>query len=875
MAKFALLIGVSEYEPGLTPLPAAVKDVEAMQRILQHPEIGDFDQVKPLLNPERQAMEEAIETLFSGRQKDDLVLLFFSGHGIKDESGKLYFGTRNTRKTDKGELVRSTAVAASFVHDIMSNSRPKSRHQVVILDCCFSGAFAEGMSAKSAKDDGFVDLKNQLGQEGRAVLTSSTSTQYSFEQQGADISTYTRYIVEGLGTGVADRDQDGWISVDELHEYARQKVQEVAPAMRPEIYAIKEGYKIKLAKAPIGDPKLIYRREVEYWVKGGDGEISFTGRTTLDEKRNTLELSSEKTATIEAQVLEPIKVYKQKLQRYEQALRTEIEHGFPLSDRTHADLTRLQQVLGLRDEDIALVKAPIIAEQQPSTPVPTPLEQALGLTDEDIALVEAPIIAEQQPSTPGNPTPHPSRKKNFLLFMGLFIGAVSCFGAGVWFSPKLNQPLTTAVASCQNNTQPERGLKISLGEEILLKGDTNSEKQAGIQAFANNHFQTAIEKFTSYRQTCRLDPEALIYLNNAQALKKGNPLKIAVSVPIGSTQNIAKEILRGVAQAQDEVNTNGGINGKLLQVAIANDDNDPIEAVQLATQFVKDASILAVVGHNASNASLSAAPAYQRDGLVMISPTSFAQNLAGIGNYIFRTVPNVSLMADGLSRYAIKAAGKTNFFICVDSKAIDNQSFKDEFVKAIKAAGGTINSTNCDVSASNFNPNAVISQAISNGADALVLGLYIDRIKQGLAVAQANKGRLALFSSPTLYTLETFQVGKADINGMVLAAPWHPQALSGNPFGQKSQKFWGGIVNWRTATAYDATKAIIAGLQLSNTRDELQQVLHSPNFSVDGATGKIKFSSSGDRIDNTIFLVKVQQKSGSNDYEFVPLPNPK
>lgn len=364
MAKFALLIGVSEYEPGLTSLSAAAKDVEAMQRILQHPEIGGFDEVKPLLNPERQTMEEAIETLFSSRQKDDLVLLFFSGHGIKDESGKLYFATRNTRKTDKGELVRSTAVPASFVHEIMSNSRPKPRHQVVILDCCFSGAFAEGMSAKSAKDDGFVDVKNQLGQEGRAVLTSSTSTQYSFEQQGADISTYTRYIVEGLGTGAADRDQDGWISVDELHEYAKQKVQEVAPAMKPEIYAIKEGYKIKLAKAPIGDPKLIYRREVEYWVKGGDGEISFTGRITLDEKRNTLGLPSEETAAIEAQVLEPIKVYKQKLQRYEQALRTEIERGFPLSDRTRADLTRLQQVLGLRDEDIALVEAPIIAELQ-------------------------------------------------------------------------------------------------------------------------------------------------------------------------------------------------------------------------------------------------------------------------------------------------------------------------------------------------------------------------------------------------------------------------------------------------------------------------------------------------------------------------------
>ncbi|HBY75884.1 MAG TPA: ABC transporter substrate-binding protein, partial [Cyanobacteria bacterium UBA11148] len=51
--------------------------------------------------------------------------------------------------------------------------------------------------------------------------------------------------------------------------------------------------------------------------------------------------------------------------------------------------------------------------------------------------------------------------------------------------------------------------------------------------------------------------------------------KIAVSVPMESNLNKAQEILRGVAQAQNEVNRNGGINGMLLKVAIANDENDP------------------------------------------------------------------------------------------------------------------------------------------------------------------------------------------------------------------------------------------------------------------------------------------------------------
>lgn len=163
------------------------------------------------------------------------MLLYFSGHGVRDDSGKLHLATRPTRKNAQGELVKATAVEASFVQNIISNSR--SKQQVIVLDCCFSGAFAEGLLAK---DDSSVSLevKQQLGQEGRVVLTSSTSTQYSFEQQGSDLSIYTRYLVEGIETGAADLDGDGSISVDELHEYAKRKVQAAAPAMKPKIYVV-------------------------------------------------------------------------------------------------------------------------------------------------------------------------------------------------------------------------------------------------------------------------------------------------------------------------------------------------------------------------------------------------------------------------------------------------------------------------------------------------------------------------------------------------------------------------------------------------------------------------------------------------------------
>ena len=66
MNKFALLIGVSEYQSGFSPLPTTVKDVEAIQEVLVNPEIGEFaaENVTVLKNPQKPDMEEAIHDLY-------------------------------------------------------------------------------------------------------------------------------------------------------------------------------------------------------------------------------------------------------------------------------------------------------------------------------------------------------------------------------------------------------------------------------------------------------------------------------------------------------------------------------------------------------------------------------------------------------------------------------------------------------------------------------------------------------------------------------------------------------------------------------------------------------------------------------------------
>jgi branched-chain amino acid transport system substrate-binding protein len=410
--------------------------------------------------------------------------------------------------------------------------------------------------------------------------------------------------------------------------------------------------------------------------------------------------------------------------------------------------------------------------------------------------------------------------------------------------------------------------RISLGNQILLTSQTTAAKEAGVQAFAKGDYQGAVQNFQASLQQNRNDPETIIYLNNATA-SNGSSLKIAVSVPIGSNPNVAQEILRGVAQAQDEINTSGGLNGAKLQVEIVNDDNSPEVVREVAKTLTKDHNILAVIGHNASNASLEAAPIYQQEKLVMVTPTSFANNLSGFGSYIFRTVPNISLMAAPLAEYAVKTAGQTNIAICYDSQAPDNISFKDEFVAALTAAGGKLVPTICDFSLPSFNPDKALVDAVSKGAQGLMLAPHIDRIDRAISLARSNRGKLPLYGSTTLYTFQTLKDGQKDVDALVLPVPWHPETNPGSRFPENARQRWGGIVNWRTATSFDATQAVIAGLRQSNTREGLQQALRNASFSTRGSSEDVKFLPTGDRAGKPI-LVQVKQ-GGSTGYNFVPL----
>lgn len=440
-------------------------------------------------------------------------------------------------------------------------------------------------------------------------------------------------------------------------------------------------------------------------------------------------------------------------------------------------------------------------------------------------------------------------------------------------NPSLGEKIIIDVSDCQG---------ISLGEEILIEPNIQI-KQKLEKAFSDKDYQQFKNLLGNYLKQNPNSPELWVYWNNAKAAllsNNNNPIKIAVSIPSETNPNVANEILGGVALAQNEINdlnNETGINGQLLQVVIANDKNDDKLAKKVAESFTQDPSILAVVGHNASNASLAAKDIYKNNKLVMITPTSLSDQLQS-DSYIFRMVP----VAYSLGNYVKKEYPNSNIGICADPDTADNNSaFLTQFYvlfdnKYINLSCDFLDDPGLTDDAEDKKIATILKEIKDNKINSLVLAPYIERISEFTNILQIVRNKnsgIRLYGSPTFLTRETFQGGQEVVEGLTLSVPWYADDNKPKNFQFRQefkQLYQAPSDNWRTAMAYDATWIIATGLeriskkQQQSEREQLNNVLQKKSH--DGAIGKSSFDDQGLNVNPSADYV-IQIKDG----EFTPL----
>jgi branched-chain amino acid transport system substrate-binding protein len=468
-----------------------------------------------------------------------------------------------------------------------------------------------------------------------------------------------------------------------------------------------------------------------------------------------------------------------------------------------------------------------------------------------------------------------TKKDELRILIVTFLLMVGILGGGGWWlfnsffkpSPDVNPGATSTTSPATQTSSQDR---LSAGEKRLIAGKADREIQPAIDAIASGNYQQAVTALEAYLKNNRNDPEALIYLNNAR-IGNGNSYAIGAAVPIGTEIDIAKEILRGVAQAQNQINSAGGINGVPLKVIVADDNNAPETAKQVAQAFVNRSEVLGVVGHASSNATLGGAEVYDPKQLVAISPMSTSIELSGKSNYIFRTVPSDRFTGTALAKYMLDKLKKQKAAVFFNSKSNYSKSLKDVFTTTVFGEGGEI-VIEYDLSEANFNAGEAVQQAKKRGAEVLMMASDTSMLDRTLQILQANNAQLPLLGGDDIYTPQVLQIGGSDGLDMVLGVSWHILSDPNAQFPKTASQLWGGDINWRTAMAYDATEALIAAIKRNPTREGVREALSASDFSAPGAAGEVRFLASGDRNKAALLVtIKKGDRSGFG-YDFVPLP---
>ncbi|MBL1201358.1 MAG: ABC transporter substrate-binding protein [Nostoc sp. GBBB01] len=413
---------------------------------------------------------------------------------------------------------------------------------------------------------------------------------------------------------------------------------------------------------------------------------------------------------------------------------------------------------------------------------------------------------------------------------------------------------------------------ISRGDRTLFPGIENSDRDKGIDSLKKANYTEALNYFQEAVKNNRNDPEVLIYYNNALAYKNGNPLTLAVVAPAKKRTNSAQEILRGVAQAQNQFNQQNGLQGRLVEIVIADDDNNEDTAKQIAEELVQDQSILGVIGHGSSKVTNTALPIYTKANLAIVSGTSSSIELQS--SVFFRTVLSDKATGEKLAQYALTNNFKKIVIFC-NPVDLYSRSIKEEFrLTFVKNRREEVVPSSCiNLADPNLNPAQEVKnllddplvEAIALFPDTdksieVAMGIIktyndsVDNLKKSNNNVEQLK-QIKILAGDSLYKPEVANT----LKNLILPVPWFRDAPKSKRFAQEAQSKWGGGVSWRTATSFDATQAFIGSFKLSPEVSRATVLNNLPKINIpENTSGEpLKFDLSRE-IDKEVTFIMVK-----------------
>ncbi|MFC1489552.1 caspase domain-containing protein, partial [Thermodesulfobacteriota bacterium] len=244
---WAVVVGINKY-PNARQLKYAVNDAKIFyNHLVEHNHIP-AENVTLLLNQEATLtkIRSTLGTYLKSKAgKDDMVVIFFAGHGATE---------RDTSSPDGDGLEKYLLPFDVDLKDLYATALPmgelsrifnriRSERLIFIADACYSGASGgrtistTGLRANISE----TFIERIASGKGRVIITASGANEVSAEKDELQHGVFTYFLIEGL-KGAADMNKDGLVTVDEAYNYVSEHVpRETAQEQHPVKKGIVEG----------------------------------------------------------------------------------------------------------------------------------------------------------------------------------------------------------------------------------------------------------------------------------------------------------------------------------------------------------------------------------------------------------------------------------------------------------------------------------------------------------------------------------------------------------------------------------------------------------------------------------------------------------
>ncbi|MDZ7631225.1 MAG: ABC transporter substrate-binding protein [Gemmatimonadaceae bacterium] len=309
---------------------------------------------------------------------------------------------------------------------------------------------------------------------------------------------------------------------------------------------------------------------------------------------------------------------------------------------------------------------------------------------------------------------------------------------------------------------------------------------------------------------------------------------------------------RGIELAVEELNRQGGLDGRPVSVVFRDDQADGGLAADIAREFVDDPTIVGVIGHLSSTAMVAAARVYDGE-LAALSPSATSPDLSGVSRWLFRLNPSDSMTGRTLGEMARVQFAKRRVAVIYDNTSY-GRGLVEPFLAGLAQAPVALEPI--DPSGDSIDVNVA---AIARQNPDLIFAVGTVSGPPVLKAIRAAGITVPVIAGDGWSGVETGM----EVRDVMIALPF--SSTEDRP---DAQRF---VAAFRSrykvdpdayaALSYDATIALARAAATGRTREGTRATLASMRDTRGYATGAVRFSTTGDPIGRRMHLLRIDGRT--------------